>query len=128
MEELETVVRGVTEAMGATYKLKYIHGYPTVRNDPAMTAYVQATAGRILGDEHVHPCKPALGGEDFAYVLEKIPGAMFFLGTRDPVGEPDPIPHHDSRFSPDEKAIPLGMKLMAHLVADFSKHHPTTSS
>jgi len=120
MEELEKVVRGVTDAMGASYKLKYIHGYPTLRNDPAMTAYVRETAGRILGDDNVTPCKPALGGEDFAYFLQKVPGAAFFLGTRDPVGEPVPIPHHDPKFSPDESAIPLGMKLMAHLVADFA--------
>jgi amidohydrolase len=120
MEELETAVRGVTEAMRATYKLKYIHGYPTVRNDPAMTAYVQATAGRILGDDNVKPCKPTLGGEDFAYFLEKVPGAAFFLGTRDPENEPIPIPNHDARFSPDERAIPIGMRLMARLVADFA--------
>jgi len=119
MEELEKVVRGVTEAMGATYKLKHIHGYPTVRNDPAMTSYVESVAARILGAAGVKPCKPVLGGEDFAYFLERVPGAAFFLGTRDPEKEPVPIPHHDPRFSPDERAIPIGMRIMAHLVADF---------
>jgi amidohydrolase len=55
MKELETTVKGITEAMGARYKLKYIHGYPTTRNDAAMTAYVQETAGELIGAENVDP-------------------------------------------------------------------------
>ena len=42
------------------------------------------------------------------------------LGTREPENEPVPIPNHDAKFSPDERAIPIGMRLMAHLVADFA--------
>lgn len=120
MEELEKTVKGVTQGMGAHYKLKYIHGYPTLRNDPEMTAYVQKIAGPLIGDRNVKTCKPSLGGEDFSFFLQKIPGAMFYLGTHDPAAG-DPIFNHDPRFNPDERAIPLGMKLMAHLVAEFKQ-------
>jgi len=119
MGELEKVVRGITEGMGATYKLKYIHGYPTTRNDPEMTAYVKKIAGGVLGEENVLRTKPMLGGEDFSYFLQKIPGAMFLLGTQNPEKEPIPIINHDPRFNPDERAIPIGMKVMAHLVAHY---------
>lgn len=120
MEELEKTVKGVTQGMGANYKLKYIHGYPTMRNDPAMTAYVQKIAGTLLGDGNVEACKPTLGGEDFSFFLQKVPGAMFYLGTHDPASGA-PISNHDPRFNPDERAIPLGMKLMTHLVVEFKQ-------
>jgi amidohydrolase len=120
MEELEKTVKGVTQGMGAGYKLKYIHGYPTLRNDPEMTAYIQRIAGTLIGESNLKTCKPNLGGEDFSFFLQKIPGAMFFLGTHDPSSGP-PISNHDPRFNPDERAIPLGMELMAHLVAGFKE-------
>jgi len=119
MGELEKVVKGITEGMGATYKLKYIHGYPTTRNDPKMTAYVKKVAGAVLGEENVLSTKPMLGGEDFSYFLRKIPGAMFLLGTQNPETEPIPIVNHDPRFNPDERAIAIGMKVMANLVAHY---------
>ncbi|MBU2646656.1 amidohydrolase [bacterium] len=121
MDELEKTVKGVTEGMGATYKLKYIHGYPTTRNDPQKTDYVREIASRVLGPSHVLPCIPTLGGEDMAYFLQKIPGAMFFLGVQDPDSEGPPAANHDPRFNPDERSIALGMELMSRLVVDY---HP----
>jgi len=120
MEELEKTVKGVTEAMGATYKLKYIHGYPTLRNEPVNTAYVQKIASQILGAENVVPIKPSLGGEDMAFFLRKVPGAMFFLGTHDAEKGQVPAMNHDPRFNPDERAIPIGMKLLSHLAAEYA--------
>jgi amidohydrolase len=119
MEELEKTVQGITQAMGASYKLKYIHGYPTMRNDSRMTAYVQRIAAGLLGEVNVLPSKPMLGGEDFSFFLQKIPGAMFFLGVHDPESGP-PITNHDPRFNPDERSIPLGVKLFSNLVAQFN--------
>lgn len=121
MEELERTVKGVTQAMGANYKLKYIHGYPTTRNDPAMTNYVRRIAGELIGEQNVLGCKPTLGGEDFSFFLQKVPGAMFFLGTQNPDAPHPPISNHDPRYLPDERAIPIGMKVMANLVARFKE-------
>jgi amidohydrolase len=120
MEELEKTVQGITQGMGAGYKLKYIHGYPTTRNDPGITEYVQKIAGDLLGKENVKGCKPTLGGEDFSFFLQKIPGAMFFLGVHDPVTGA-PIMNHDPRFNPDERAIPIGVKLLSQLVTEFNR-------
>jgi len=120
MEELEQTVKGITEGMGATYKLKYIHGYPTTRNNPKNTEYVQKIASAIIGPSNVEPCTPMLGGEDMSFFLQKIPGAMFFLGTHDPDSSDPPIANHDPRFNPDERSIAIGMKLMSHLVMDYA--------
>jgi len=70
---------------------------------------------------NVRPFKPLLGGEDSSYFPEKTRGSWSFRGTRDPEREPVPIPHHDPAFNPDERAIPLGMRLMTHLVAGFGR-------
>ncbi|MBW1709502.1 MAG: amidohydrolase [Deltaproteobacteria bacterium] len=120
MEELEKVVKGITESMGATYKLKYIHGYPTTRNDPEMAEYVKNIAAHVVGEQNIISSTPTLGGEDFSYFLQRVPGAMFFLGTQNPEKEPVPIMNHDPRFNPDERAISIGMKIMAHLVMQYA--------
>lgn len=118
MEDLEKTVKGITEGMGATYKLKYIHGYPTVCNDPQQVAYVRDVASRVLGESNVIPCTPSLGGEDMSYFLRKIPGALFFLGVHDPESDQPPVSLHDPAFAPDERAITVGMRLMSRLVTD----------
>jgi len=120
MEELEKVVKGTTEGMGATYKLRYIHGHPMTRNDPEMTNYVKKVAAQVVGEQNILSPKPMLCGEDFSYFLEKIPGAIFFLGTRNSEKEPLTIMNYDLSFNPDERAIPIGMKVLAHLVTQYS--------
>jgi amidohydrolase len=118
MEDLEKTVKGITEGMGATYKLRYIHGYPTVRNDPHQTTYVRNVAARVIGESNIIPCTPSLGGEDMSYFLQKIPGALFFLGVHDPDSDQPPVVNHDPTFAPDERAIAIGMRLMSRLVTD----------
>ncbi len=120
MEELETTVKGITSAMGAAYKLKYIHGYPTTRNENRNADYVKTIASGVLGEQNVMPCRPMLGGEDMSYFLEKSPGAMFFLGVHPSDSDAPPVANHDPRFNPDEKSISVGMKMMSHLVAQFA--------
>lgn len=120
MEELEKVVKGITEGMGATYKLRYIHGYPTTRNNPEMAEYVRNISSHVVGQQNVLSCTPVLGGEDFSFFLQRVPGAMFFLGTQNPEKEAVPIMNHDPRFNPDERAISIGMKVMAHLVLQYA--------
>ena len=62
-----------------------------------------------------------LGGEDMAFFLQKIPGAIFFLGVHDPDSDHPPIANHDPKFAPDERSIAVGMKLMSHLVTDYTE-------
>jgi metal-dependent amidase/aminoacylase/carboxypeptidase family protein len=59
---------------------------------------------------------PAMGGEDYAYFLEKAPGALFRLGVRTPEGPH--CPTHSVDFYVDDKAIPIGMEVMTGAVLD----------
>jgi metal-dependent amidase/aminoacylase/carboxypeptidase family protein len=56
-------------------------------------------------------------GEDFSFLARKAPGLYFFLGVKDPA-QAQMAPLHSPNFSPDERAIPLGIRILSHLVLD----------
>ncbi|MFF5448019.1 M20 family metallopeptidase [Streptomyces sp. NPDC012888] len=112
---IERVARGVAAAHGATAETEFAEGYPPVVNDPDVTDLVTATAGRLLGPDGVHRLPdPVMGAEDFSYVLQRVPGAMAFLGARPPgtpAGEAPDI--HSGRVVFHEEAMAAGAALHA---------------
>jgi amidohydrolase len=70
-----------------------------------------AAADRVLGPDSVTPAQQSLGGEDFAWYLESIPGALARLGTRTPGSGAD-FDIHQGTFDVDERAIGVGIRLM----------------
>jgi amidohydrolase len=69
-------------------------------------------AGRdLLGEAGLAPREPTMGAEDFSYMLELAPGAMFRLGTRQPGGPPRYV--HTPDFDIDEEALPIGAAMLA---------------
>lgn len=108
---LRTVSEGICQAFGARCRLEYNFGYPVLKNDGAMTELAAAAAtesGLMLKRLE----QPLLGGEDFAYLLEQVPGCMLFLGCGD---ERFCHPLHHPCFDFDEAILPLGAKLLARL-------------
>jgi amidohydrolase len=94
-------------------------GYPVTVNDADAAAEVLATAawlcesGRGERDVHVLPA-PFMGAEDFSYVLERVPGAMAFLGTRPPGTKgAEAAPNHSNRMVLDEPSLAVGVGLYA---------------
>ncbi|EKP94065.1 amidohydrolase [Thermaerobacter subterraneus DSM 13965] len=101
---LERLVRGTCEAHGAGYRFRYERGYPALFNHEDMTAFAAEAIGRYAGAEAVERVAPVMGGEDFAYYLQKVPGCFFFTGAGNPeVGAS--YPHHHPRFDIDERAM-----------------------
>lgn len=111
---LERLVRGVCEAFGADYRLEYRHGYPSVYNDPALLPFLEAATLEVLGPGRLSVREPSLGGEDFAYYTQRVPGLIFRLGTRGD-DESTRYPLHHPKFDLDEAALPLGSALHAEL-------------
>jgi amidohydrolase len=72
----------------------------------------EAAADRVLGPESITPAAQSLGGEDFAWYLDSIPGALARLGTRTPGSAAD-FDIHQAVFDVDERAIGMGVRLMA---------------
>ena len=83
--KIEKIIRGITEPYGATYELDYYLGYPVTVNDPGVTETVRKAAVSVLGADKVRvAARASMGGEDYAYFLNKVPGTYIRIGTRNP--------------------------------------------
>jgi len=73
---MERVIRGVTDAMGATYQFNYLDGYPVTVNDAAVCAMVRQCARETVGAEGKVMAAQTMGGEDMSYFLREVPGCF----------------------------------------------------
>lgn len=112
---LREIAEETAKALGASCRVEYMTGYPAVVNDAAMVDFASGVAQRVLGESCLRPFDPVMGGEDFAYYLQKVPGAFIFLGAGDGLE----FPHHHPSFDIDEKALPLGALLLTSLALEF---------
>ena len=116
-KRLYEVVEGTCRTFGATYDFEYESGYPPLVNDPASIDFVLSVAKKALGEENIVAIEPVMGGEDFAYYLQEVPGAFLFFGA----GDGMKFPHHHPAFDFDEKAMPAAAFLMTALALDYLK-------
>jgi amidohydrolase len=107
------LIADVVRPTGAEVEVGYVQGVPPVVNDPGAVAVLRAAARTAVGPEAVAPAEQSLGGEDFAWYLQHVPGALGRLGVRRP-GAPGP-PHdlHQPDFDIDEDALGVGVRLLA---------------
>jgi amidohydrolase len=108
---LKALVDSVAAAYGVVAELSYVRNVPPTVNEAISTAMIEAAADRVLGPDSVIAAPQSLGGEDFAWYLESIPGALARLGTRRP-GSGDDFDIHQPTFDVDERAISVGVRLM----------------
>jgi len=97
-----------------TATVDYLQGVPPVVNDPASNALLAAAGLRVLGVKGQVSVPQSLGGEDFGWMLDQVPGAMFRLGTRTPGGATYDL--HQGDFRVDERAIGIGARVQAEVV------------
>ncbi|WP_234573358.1 M20 metallopeptidase family protein [Rhodohalobacter sp. 614A] len=117
-KRMEDVIKGATEAAGATYKFDFTEGYPAVINDEKCTQNVVQAARKILGEENViNLKKPVMAGEDFAFYQQEFPGTFFFLGTGSEEADSQWSWHHP-RYNIDEQGLKTGCALMAGLALE----------
>ncbi len=112
---LKEITEATCVAFGATADFQYEKGYPTVVNDETMVDFVAHIASGIFGKGKVQKIDPVMGGEDFAYFLQKVPGAFLFFG----MGDGMEYPHHHPAFDIDEKALPQATLLMTALALKY---------
>jgi len=109
---LKALLDSVASAYGVMADLVYTRNVPPTVNEAASTAMIEAAADRVLGPDAITHAPQSLGGEDFAWYLESIPGALARLGTRTP-GSTEDFDIHQPKFNVDERAIGIGVRLMA---------------
>jgi hippurate hydrolase len=111
------VATHVGEAHGLTVEFEHVEGYPVTVNDPGAAATVLETAADLLGQPAscLMPA-PLMGAEDFSYLLQRVPGAMAFLGACPPGLEPATAPgNHSNLVVFDEEPLPAGVALYARM-------------
>ncbi|MGG2026148.1 M20 family metallopeptidase [Gottfriedia sp. S16(2024)] len=112
-ELMERVIKGITEAHGAQYKFNYELGYRPVINDEHITKAIEETILEVFDEKTLDLMKPNMGGEDFSAFQQKAPGTFFYVGAGNK--EKDiAYPHHHARFTIDEDALEIGVKLFVH--------------
>jgi hippurate hydrolase len=112
---VERVARGIAAAHDATVEIDLEPGYPVTENDIDFSEFVLATARDLVGEDLVEPLpNPIMGGEDFSYVLQRVPGAMAFLGGRPAGIDAATAPqNHSNVVVFDEPAMTTGIALYA---------------
>jgi amidohydrolase len=109
---LKALIESVASAYGVIAELDYQRNVPPTVNEPVTTAILETAAAQVLGPDAGTPTPQSLGGEDFAWYLESIPGSLCRLGTRTP-GSADDFDIHQAVFDVDERALAVGVRLMA---------------
>jgi amidohydrolase len=117
-EEMRRVFE-IVKTLGGDYELGFLFGgLPTI-NDKFVADTIAQVGADLLGEGSVHPLHKTLGAEDFPYLLQKAPGAMYTLGTMIE-GRPLYELHHP-KFDLDERALPIGTAVLAETALRFLK-------
>ncbi len=118
---LEDACRGSALAGGVEGVFSWLDCYPPVRNDPEATGLAMEGAAAVLGsDAVVQMSVPSMGGEDFSYYLEKVPGCFWFLNTQCS-GKAFVYPNHNSKFDVDESLFARVIAVNLAAAALFAK-------
>ena len=113
---LEPLVRELITALlaptGVGFELRHVRGVPPVVNEPVSTGLLRDGVAAALGAEALAVTEQSSGGEDFGWYLEHVPGSMCRLGVWP--GEGPQRDLHRATFDLDERALPLGVRVMVH--------------
>jgi amidohydrolase len=122
-EEVRMHVKRTAEAIAganrASAQVTIYPGYPVTSNDERLTAWAAPILERVTeGKASVGP--PSLGGEDFSYFANEVPGFFFFLGNLPPGQDPKTAAaNHSPHFFVDESTLPVGVRALANLAVEF---------
>lgn len=110
VQAMERIIKGVTEAHGATYKFDYRYGYGSVMNEETITKLVEETIIENWEQNPLLEMPPLMGGEDFSAFSNEVPSCFVMVGAGN--AEKGIIyPHHHPRFTVDEDSFIDGVKL-----------------
>jgi len=112
-ELIRQIPTGIAAAHGATADVEISNGYPATINDDEVAALATSVGTELFGaDRVVEMPWPSMGSEDFSYILQRVPGAMVFLGATPADLDPATVPQtHSNKVVLDESAMPTGVAL-----------------
>ena len=114
---MKEIISGVEKTFSAEIDFTYYEGYPPTVNDKNTYDKLMKSAQKIVGDKCGFPYL-SMGGEDFSYYAERIPGCFFFVGSSPSNKKLRSVPHHCSHFDIDENALLIGSSIFVQLIED----------
>ena len=115
---LTAIASGVATSLGCTAEVNYVRQTPATVNDAAMARLVAGVAAQLVGEAAVLTSARTLGGEDFSFFLQRVPGCFAWVGSQNPSRGFD-APHHSPRFDIDEAAMPTGVELLHRVAREY---------
>lgn len=110
-EMMKALLQSVAAAYDVEASLDYIRGVPPTVNEATSVQMFRDAAAQVIDEEGVVPTPQSLGGEDFGWYLESIPGALARLGVRTP-GSPGEYDLHRGDFDVDERCVAVGVRVL----------------
>ena len=115
---MKDIIDGVSKAFGSEIVLNYKEGYPPTINHKLPTKNILDSASQVVGKGAGFPYL-SMGGEDFSYYLQNIPGCFFFIGSAPDEKDTLSTPHHCSHFNIDERALLVGASVYINLIKNI---------
>jgi len=113
--KMNEIVDGISSSFNAEIDFNYIDCYPPTINHKKQSNIVLEAAKKVVGAKAGEPYL-SMGGEDFAYYLQDIPGCFFFVGSAPNKKSLFETPHHCSHFDMDEKALSIGPSIFLNII------------
>ena len=118
---MEGILKGLCQAYGAEYELRYTNTMYAVHNDERLTKMAVESAAKVVGSDHIDLLQyPQMGSETFAFYREKAPCCLYYLGIdagdRLPVGH---NAHHNSSFCWRDENLKPSVQCMAQIAMDY---------
>jgi amidohydrolase len=118
-ERVRRTATAVAVGAGATADVAIELGNGVTFNDPALTARMRPTVARVAGAQLIE-ARQTTTSEDFSRFQEQVPGLFLFLGVTPEGQELTQVPqNHSPRFFADERALPVGVRLLVNLAVDY---------
>ncbi len=121
LERFEQIVHGAAEALGCSAEIELKRISPAVVNDTNLAAIVQAAAQTVFPETAIDTASyVTMGAEDMAFIMEKVPGCYFLIGSANAERGLD-YGHHHPKFDIDEAALPRAAALMTQAALEVLK-------
>lgn len=111
-KQLQIYAEHTAAVYGGTAQVEYIRGTQAVINGTESAELVQQISVEAFGEDSLYDEKPTMGGEDFSFYLDEVPGSFALVGSGNPEKDTE-WAHHHGRFNVDEEALETGAELYA---------------
>jgi hippurate hydrolase len=124
-QRLRDIAHGTALAFNCSAEIEFNRNYPPLINHPLETSFAQSVIKKSFGeDQFIDSTEPTMGSEDFAFMLEKVPGCYVFIGNGD--GDHRAVGHgmgpchlHNPCYDFNDHLLPIGASYWVHLAQSY---------